>query len=113
MDWEIIEKSIKDNALIGKKLMKDATVGGKFYNIEVLYEWLWHGHEYGFIYKDKEYFICNGYVKNTDKLNLRVLIIDIDQVIHYNSVGELFDNFVVDGKSFREFFLDVDVIDEF
>ena len=98
---------------MGKGLMEEATtLDGKFRSIEILYEWLEKGHEYKIAYKDKEYFILNGYDDN-DRLDLRVLIIDVDQDIEFSSVDDLFDNFIIDGKSFREFIFEVNVLEEY
>ena len=87
----------------------------RFDSFDELYDKLARGHEFEFIYKDKSYFIYNGFIPGTRKLDLRTSMIDDpdDIAVAYNSVDELFDTFTVDGKSFREFMFDVTVEDEF
>lgn len=82
-------------------------MAGKFDSIEQLYndltvEW----HEYEFTYKGKEYYLNPIMIDN--KIGF-----DIGECgnfyLVYNTFDELLDKFIVDGKSFREFILDVDV----
>ena len=92
--------------------MEEATENGRFKSVEILYEWLFYGHEYGFTYKGNEYFICNGFDRSTGTMDLRIAELNKPDV-KYNSIDDLFDNFKVDGKSFREFMFEVEVVDEF
>jgi len=79
---------------------------GKIENIEKIYFDLNTGNaDYEISYKGKHYSI-NTYSNGTDPRTFWV-----DKTM-YNSADELLDGFIVDGKSFREFFLDVDVIEE-
>ena len=85
---------------------------GRFESFEELYNDLLTGHEYEFYYNDKEYSIDSHCEISEEKRTYYVCFPD-NAVSEFNSVDELLDGFIVDGKSFREFVFDVDVRIEF